>query len=90
MSQATIRFQSDGSMLEGRKNSAQRTFAGVAIGNCGQFGVPDQRDIAGGPGYGACHTLTRSLPRNGSRALSRPIRELRPPASTYPEQVTRK
>jgi hypothetical protein len=73
-------------MMQRGENSAQRTTAGVAIGNCGEFGVtlPAARATA------RATALTRSPPRKGRRALSRPIRELRPPASTYPEHVTGK
>jgi len=34
-------------MMQGGKNSSQRTFAGIEIGNGGQFRVSDQADVAG-------------------------------------------
>lgn len=44
-----------GSMMQRREDSTQRTSARVAIGNCRQFGVPDQGDVAGSAGHRTGH-----------------------------------
>ena len=73
--------------MQGGEDSAQRTFAGVEIGNAGQFGVADEGDAAGGlRDFARRRRSARSPPRNGSRALSRPIRELRPPPARTPSK----
>ena len=51
--------------MQGGEDSAQRTFAGVAIGNCGQFGVPDQGDVSGGAGHRSGHGAHQFAPAKG-------------------------
>ena len=53
------------SMMQRGENSAQRTTAGVAIGNCGEFGVSDQSDVAGGTGHGTGHGAHQVAPAKG-------------------------
>ena len=80
-----------GGSSQGSQNSAEGAFARVEIGDRVLLEFPTRVTLPAAARTVAATDCARVAPWKGSKALSRPMRELFPPTSTYPARLlTRK